>query len=77
MKTENWHWDGNDLWHFGDSYEGENAHRYVGIGRNSNLRDSPLLKRDAKLITLVPQMVTLLLQLDDPLADEIRKIIGE
>ena len=45
-----WMWDGDDLWHMGDGYEGADPHRYTGITIDKRLRESPILKANMKLL---------------------------
>ena len=56
MKPENWVWDGKQLWHRGDGYEGDNQHRYVGVEVTWILEYSKQLEYDKYLITQAPLM---------------------
>lgn len=53
-----WIWDGRDLWHQGESYEGANPHLYAGINKDERLAKSVSFQANTAFIaasrTLLP-----------------------
>ena len=74
-----WKWDGDDLWHVGESYDSAtDPHRYTGISINKKLRGSPTLKANMQLIEQWSSRTPLETELIEALNDcvEVMKELG-
>lgn len=56
-----WRWDGDQLWHIGESYESEvDWHIYTGIKKECGPYGAPIVEANASLIAAAPEMYEML-----------------